>query len=128
MLARTPDDLHRLFLDGLNAGDAAAVASLYEDDAILVSDSKTIVRGRAAILDGLKNFLAIRPRMVLNAGRVLRNGTVAVLYSDWTISATRPDGSLFSLDVRPTVVAREQPDGTWLVAIDDPSVDEPAGG
>ena len=40
-----------------------------------------------------------------------------------TISGTRPDNSSFSVDVRPTVVARAQPDGTWRVVIDDPSVD-----
>ena len=128
MPARTPDDLHQLFLTRINAGDAEAVAALYEEDAILAADPQKVVRGRAAILDGLKNFLAIRPRMVLNAGRVLRNGSVAILYSDWTISATKPDGSLLSVDVRPTVVAREQPDGTWLVVIDDPSVGETATG
>ena len=125
MPARTPDELHALFADGLNAGDAEAVASLYEDDAILLSDPKRIVKGRMAILDGLVNFLTIKPRLTLNAARVVRNGDIAILYSDWTITGTNPDGSHMSVDVRPTHVARQQPDGTWRIVIDDPSVDEP---
>jgi uncharacterized protein (TIGR02246 family) len=127
MPAQTPDDIHRLFAEGMNAGDAEAVADLYEDDAVLVSDPRKIVRGREAILDGLKNFLSIRPTLTLNAARVVRNGDVAILYSDWTIKGQNANGSLMTVDVRPTHVARRQPDGTWRVVIDDPSVDESSG-
>jgi uncharacterized protein (TIGR02246 family) len=126
MAANSPDDIHRLFAEGLNAANAEAVADLYEETAILVSDPKRIVKGRAAILDGLINFLAIKPRLTLNAARVLRNGDLAILYSDWTIVGANPDGSTMSVEVRPTHVARRQADGTWRIVIDDPSVDEPA--
>src|ERR1051325_2603754 len=108
MPANSPDDIHRLFADGLNAGNAEAVADLYEDTAILVSDPTRIVKGREAILDGLQNFLAIKPRMTLKAARVVRNGDVAILYSDWTIVGANPDGSTMSVEVRPTHVARRQ--------------------
>jgi uncharacterized protein (TIGR02246 family) len=123
MAAHSPDDIHRLFAEGINAGDPQAVAALFEDDAILVSDPQNIVRGRAAILDGLINFVSIRPRLTLNAARVVRNGDIALLYSDWTIAAAGPNGAVQSVDVRPTHVARQQPDGTWRIVIDDPSAD-----
>jgi uncharacterized protein (TIGR02246 family) len=123
MRADNPDDLHRLFAQGINAGDAHGVASLYEEDAILVSTPEKIVRGREAILDGLLNFLRIKPKMTLNAARILRNGDIAILYSDWTIEGRNLDGSRMSVTVRPTLVARRQADGAWLVAIDDPSTD-----
>ena len=126
MPANSPDEIHRLFADGLNAGNAEAVAALYEEDAILVSDPTRIVRGRAAILDGLINFLSINPRLTLNAARVVRNGDIAILYSDWTLKGANPDGSSMSVDIRPTHVARQQSDGTWWIVIDDPSDDEPA--
>jgi uncharacterized protein (TIGR02246 family) len=126
MPAHTPEDLHQLFADGINAGDAHAVAELFEDDAILVSTPEHLVRGKAAILDGLVNFVSIRPTLKLNAARVVRNGDIALLYSDWTISSTT-DGRISSVDVRPTHVARLQPDGTWRILIDDPSVDAPGG-
>ena len=100
--------------------------SLDEEDAILVSDPKRIIKGRAAILDGLINFLSIKPRLTLNASRVVRNGGLAILYSDWTIVGRNPDGSSMSVDVRPTHIARQQPDGAWCIVIDDPSVEDPA--
>lgn len=126
MPAQSPEDILQLFQDGFRAHDAEAVAALYEADAILVADPEHIVKGRADILDGLKNFLAIKPRMVLNASRIVRKGDIAILYSDWTMSGVRQNGTSFSVDVRPTVIVRAQTDGTWLVAIDDPSVDDPA--
>jgi uncharacterized protein (TIGR02246 family) len=125
MSAQTPEDIHQLFADGINAGNAERVAALYEDDAILVSGPEHIVKGRPAILEGLRNFVSVRPKLTLNAARIVRNGNVAVLYSDWTITTTR-DGVVRSVDVRPTHVVRQQPDGTWRIVIDDPSVDEPA--
>jgi uncharacterized protein (TIGR02246 family) len=125
MSAKTPEDIHQLFADGINAGDADRVAELYELDAILVSDPDHIVKGRMAILEGLRNFVSVGPKLTLNAARVVRNGNLAILYSDWTITTTR-NGAIRSVDVRPTHIAREQPDGTWRIVIDDPSVDEPA--
>jgi uncharacterized protein (TIGR02246 family) len=125
MSAKTPEDLHKLFAEGINAGDAEAAAALFAEDAILVSDPQHIVRGRTAILEGLINFVSIRPKLTLNAARIVRNGDVALLYSDWTISSTSPEGVISSVDVRPTHVARQQPDGAWKFVIDDPSVDEP---
>jgi uncharacterized protein (TIGR02246 family) len=128
MSAQTPDDIHRLFAEGINAGDPQAAASLFEEDAILVSDPNNIVRGRTAILDGLINLVSVKPRLTLNAARVVRNGDIALLYSDWTISATGPDGAIQTVDVRPTHVARRQSDGTWRIVIDDPSAEGPEPG
>jgi uncharacterized protein (TIGR02246 family) len=116
-----PDDILTIFRDGVNARDVDRVAALFEEHAILVSDPEHIVRGRAAIREGLVNFLAIAPAMTLNAARVVRNGDIALLYSDWTIAGRQPDGTPLSTDVRPTHVVRRQADGTWRIVIDDPS-------
>jgi len=126
MPAHTPDDIHTLFAAGLNAGDVDAVADLFEEDAILVSDPERIVRGRAAIRDGLVNFLSIGPKLTLNAARIVRNGDIALLYSDWTIRGVHPEGAAFSTEIRPTHVVRRQADGTWRIVIDDPSANEAA--
>jgi uncharacterized protein (TIGR02246 family) len=126
MPAQSPDDIHRLFAAGLNAGNVDAVVDLFEEHAILVSDPNRIVRGRDAIREGLVNFLTIGPKLTLNASRVVRNGDIALLYSDWTIKGLHPDGQAFSTEIRPTHVVRRQADGTWRIVIDDPSANEPA--
>jgi uncharacterized protein (TIGR02246 family) len=124
MPAQTPEQIHELFRDGLNARDADSVADLFEETAILVSDPENIVRGRAAIREGLQNFLEMHPTMTLNAARIVRNGDVALLYSDWTITGLHPHGAPFSMEVRPTHIVRRQGDGTWRIVIDDPSAGE----
>ena len=124
MAAPTPDDLLALFAAGIAKGDLDALADLFEEHAILVSDPKNIVRGRAAIREGIANFLEIGPRMTLNASRVVRNGDLAILYSDWTIKGIHPDGQAFSTEIHPTHVARRQSDGTSRIAIDYPSAGE----
>jgi len=126
MSAPSPDEIHSLFASGLNAGHVDAVADLFEEHAILVSDPNRIVRGRDAIREGLVNFLTIGPKLTLNASRVVRNGDIALLYSDWTIKGIHPDGQAFSTEIRPTHVVRRQADGTWRIVIDDPSANEPA--
>ena len=45
---------------------------------------------------------------------------VALLYAGWTLDAKAPDGSPVQLTGQTTDVARRQPDGRWLYAIDSP--------
>ena len=44
-----PEDLTRLFVERSNAGDAAGVAALYEEDAVLAYPPGKQTLGRAAI-------------------------------------------------------------------------------
>jgi ketosteroid isomerase-like protein len=45
---------------------------------------------------------------------------LALVYNDWTLSATGADGSPIERSGKAIEVMRRQPDGTWRVAIDDP--------
>jgi ketosteroid isomerase-like protein len=47
-------------------------------------------------------------------------GEIALLFSDWTLSATDPDGHAIEMAGRTSDVARRQSDGSWLFVIDDP--------
>ena len=120
MPARSPEDILRLFEDG--STPATPMRSRR-------STSHRHPRRRApahrqgteAILDGLKNFIAVKPRMVLNASRIVRNGDIAILYSDWTMTG-RARRVVVLRRRAPTVVVREHTDGVWR-RDDDPSVD-----
>ena len=47
--AHAPEDLTRLFVQRANAGDAAGVAALYEDDAVMAYPPGDQTVGREAI-------------------------------------------------------------------------------
>ena len=120
MPARRPEDLHRLFAEALNAGDADAVMALYEPGASLVPQPGQVATGTEAIRAALDGFLALKGTVSVETRRVLAVGDLALLYGQWRLTGTAPDGSPLDLGGRDVEVARRQPDGTWLYVIDDP--------
>jgi ketosteroid isomerase-like protein len=79
-----------------------------------------VVHGLEAIGETLNGFLAMKPRIDLRTKKVLRAGDTALIHSTWTLSATAPDGSAVEMAGDPTVVVRQQSDGTWRFVLDDP--------
>jgi uncharacterized protein (TIGR02246 family) len=121
MGARTPEECDALFARHLNAGDADAVAALYEPQATLVLEGRAPAVGTDAIRSALRDFVALRPTITMNVVRMLRAGDdVAVLYNDWSLSATQPDGTRVADTGRALEVVRRQADGTWRFVVDDP--------
>ena len=113
--ALEPEDVTRLIVERLNAGDAPGVAALYEPQAVLAYPPDRPTTGRQAIQ-------AVYQRMV-DAG--LRFGAEAPLptvrFEDLALTSTR---SADNTGVRVQVL-RRQPDGSWLRIIDRPEVPEP---
>ena len=64
---------------------------------------------------------AQKPRWLLHDAEVVQAGDVALVRSQWTVTITDAAGASTRLDLRPTLVARRQPDGRWLVVIDRPA-------
>ena len=60
--ARRPEDLTRLFVERANEGDAAGIAALYEEDAVMAYPPGSQTIGRAAIQALWEKVLANAPR------------------------------------------------------------------
>jgi ketosteroid isomerase-like protein len=110
--AMEPEDVTRLVVERLNAGDAASVAALYEADAVLAYPADRPTTGREAIR-------AVYQRMV-DAG--VKFGIEAPLptvrFQDLALTSTRSaDNTGVCVQV-----LRRQPDGSWLRIIDRPEV------
>jgi uncharacterized protein (TIGR02246 family) len=119
-MARAPEEIDSAWMEAFNAGDADAVLALYEPGAAFVLPTGDLVEGVGAIGEALNGFLAMKPRIDLRTNKVLRAGDTALVFSAWTLSATAPDGSAVEMAGSPTIVVREQPDGTWRIVVDDP--------
>lgn len=113
--AMEPEEVTRLVVERLNAGDAAGVAALYELEAVLAYPPDRPVTGRAAIQ-------AIYQRMA-EAGVKFATETPlpTVTFEDLALTSTR---SAENTGVRVQVL-RRQPDGSWLRIIDRPEVPQP---
>jgi len=113
--AMKPEDLTRLFVERANAGDAAGIAALYEEDAVMAYPPGSRTVGRTAIRELWEKVLANRPRFEQE------QPLPTLLSGDLALTSTPPkDGS----GARAQVV-RRQPDGSWLRVLDQPEFNPP---
>ncbi|AOW93747.1 DUF4440 domain-containing protein [Rhodococcus sp. WMMA185] len=108
--ALSPEDLTRLFVERSNAGDAAGVAALYEENAVMAYPFGSQTVGRDAIRQLWAKVLGAAPSFE-------REQPLPTLISDdIALTSTPPkDGA----GARAQVV-RRQSDGTWLRLLDQP--------
>ena len=116
--ALRPEDLTRLFVERANAGDAAGIAALYEEDAVMAYPPGSRTVGRGAIR-------ALWEKVLANAPRFEPEQPLPTLLSgDLALTSTPPkDGTGARAQV-----ARRQPDGSWLRVLDQPEFRPPAAG
>jgi uncharacterized protein (TIGR02246 family) len=120
MVKGNPVELDRLFEQALNAGDIDALVALYEPQAALMPSPGNIVVGAAAIREALAGFLAAKPTITTSGKLVAQTGDIALLANRWTLKMTGPDGKPTTMTGNAVELARRQPAGHWLFAIDMP--------
>jgi uncharacterized protein (TIGR02246 family) len=108
--ALKPEDLTRLFVQRANAGDAAGLAALYEEQAVMAYPPGSQTVGREAIRELWEQVLTNAPRFEPEAP------LPTLISGDIALTSTPPkDGA----GARAQVV-RRQPDGSWLRLLDQP--------
>ena len=108
--ALRPEDLTRLFVERANAGDAAGIAAIYEEGAVMAYPPGSQTVGREAIRELWEKVLAQAPHFEPEAS------LPTLISGDIALTATAPkDGAGARAQV-----ARRQADGTWLRLLDQP--------
>jgi len=120
MPANTPEEVHSQFTEHFAAGDMDGLISLYEADAVFMPQPGQTVQGLEAIRGALGAFLSLKGEFEMQPAKAIRTNDLALLFSRWFIKGTGPDGNAIELRGHTSDVVRRQPDGTWLLAIDNP--------
>jgi ketosteroid isomerase-like protein len=109
--ATQPEQLSRLIVERLNAGDVDGLVTLYEPDAVLALPSGEVAVGSAEIRVAYERLVANRPTFEPGSAQpTLRAGDLA-------LTSTRLATGVVTVEV-----ARRQADGTWLWVIDQPNI------
>jgi ketosteroid isomerase-like protein len=109
--AMEPNDLARFFIERANAGDLEGLVAIYEPDAVLAFPPGNLAVGSEQIRAAFETMLASRPRFQPGEQRP------ALITGNLALTSTKLAGGGIT-----TEVARRQPDGTWLWAIDQPNI------
>lgn len=121
MPARKPEECDLLFGDHVNAGDLETLVALYEPTCALVQWDGTLLVGHDAIRANLARLIAMKAHMDIQVVKVVAAGEgLAMVYNDWSMTATAPDGHQVARSGKAIEVVRRQGDGTWRFAADDP--------
>jgi uncharacterized protein (TIGR02246 family) len=115
-----PIDTVNELTDAINRGDLDGAAALYEPNAVLVVQPGTIARGSQEIRAALGGFIALKPTLSAQAQQVVEAQDLALYVARWSLEGTDPAGRPVSMGGDSSDILRRQPDGRWLIALDNP--------
>src|SRR5437016_3696508 len=88
-----PTSAHRDFERYVNDGNMESLLALYERGAALVQRDGTVLAGCDAIAGMLRQLLAMKAQIKIEPRETIRSADIAVLISDWQMTAQAPDGT-----------------------------------
>lgn len=117
---RTPDEVLKSIMDGINTRNLDALMPLYETDAAFAAQPGNLVRGLSGVREGLTGFIAMKGKLDFKVTRILEAKGLALVIGVWSFTGTGPDGQPVKLASKSADVLRRQADGSWRFVIDNP--------
>jgi ketosteroid isomerase-like protein len=104
-----------------DCSDTSTLMSLYEETALLVAPTGEVLEGRHAMRETLRALVAAASaRYVRDTRRSLESAGLALFVDTWADSERKAPVAHTTPDAVALMVARRQPNGAWLIAIDVP--------
>ena len=120
MKTLSPLDAVTQLMNAMNNGNLDMALGLYEPGASLVVQPGVVATGISALRDALAGFMALKPTMTSEAQQVVEADDVALCCARWSLRGTDPVGNPVQMSGRSSDILRRQPDGNWLIALDNP--------
>ena len=120
MPAQTPLEAIELLDELFNRGDLEAVLSFYEEGATIVVEPGRVAAGKVEIRGVYEWIFAnIKGSARQEKTHVIEAGDLALFTSRWRFDGTALDGTNVSRESYASVILRRQPDGRWLIVVDN---------
>ncbi len=104
----------------VSAGDIEGILATFEPNGVLMGQPGMPAMGTPALTEAFKQFIAINPKITITNHEVIQANDIALHSSTWKMSGKTPDGTPVEQSGFSVVVLRKQPDGRWLMVIDNP--------
>lgn len=119
MGATAPEQVEEQLVAAVNAGDVDTAVALFEEDAALVAPGGGQASGPEAIRKAITSLVEMQPKASGGVRKTVDNGELTLLYFDWTLEGTGPDGKPYRRTGTGVDVIRRQDDGTYKLAVFD---------
>jgi len=119
-MATRPEDLYPALSAAYNAGDLEALLALYDPKAVFVIKPGRVTANPAELRATLQRQIAVGGQLSVNPQSFTRSDDLVLVLGMFTLSGRRPDGTPLARTARFADVLRRQPDGRWLIAVDNP--------
>ncbi len=104
----------------VSAGDMEGVLATFEPNGVLIGQPGMPAQGTDALREAFMYFMAINPQVQITSHEITQVDDIALHSCTWNMTGEAPDGSPIEESGFSVVVLRKQPDGRWLIAIDNP--------
>jgi uncharacterized protein (TIGR02246 family) len=120
MSIHKPEEVLEVVTRAINSGDVDAQMAIYEPEAYFnFEPGQVTATGIEAIREVFSGFLAMKPKLTLELISLNQTDGIALIRDSWHLIGTASDGNPVDMSGQTVAVLRRQPDGNWLVVIDD---------
>ena len=109
--------------DAFQKGDISAILRTYEPGAVVVGEPGKPLSGEAALRGMFAGFIALKPKFTYSGHDVVIADDIALHLAPWQLNGVAPDGTAVKQKGLSAALLRRQPDGRWLIVIDQPHGD-----
>lgn len=106
--------------NAFHKGDIDGIMQTYEPGAVVVGEPGTPVSGTPALRAMFAGFIAAKAQFTFLGHEVIQAEDIALHLTPWRMAGVAPDGTAVAASGLSVAVLRRQPDGRWLMIIDDP--------
>jgi ketosteroid isomerase-like protein len=107
-------------VEAFHKGDVTEILKTYEPGAVVIAQPGAPVSGKPALGAMFAGFIAAGARFTFLGHEVIQADDLAVHFTPWRMTGTGLDGAPITGGGLSVAVLRRQPDGQWLLVIDDP--------